>query len=714
MKIPSVGLRTKILSGALILLVPLGVSLFFLYDYGTAQINVAVAEQKGIQATVPLFNLLLDWQTLGVDGVPDDKISKDLDAYSKALTPLAGDLAYNAEAMKAAGYSWVGLEALSALVKAGPGGDFDKFLAVHQGLTSDLRYLADSSGIVLDPDLDSYYLLLALYQSVPGTLDGLTALRQFSRPGTTVLSQAARLSLYAQANLIQSFGTSLNDQVARSVKGLVGAYGPVPGYEAAMKTDLAPLSGAVTSVRDFSNQTAVATVFNPTTMNTYLDLLIPPLQQFREHAVSAAQVMLDERIAAFNSRLTTAFAVALAGLVLGLAVLGFVVVSVRRRTAQLIESLGAVAQGDLTREVPARLLNSGDELGELARSVKRLRGDLRTQVESLAAVTDQLSLLGSTLSANTEESAAAIEEMTATSAQVARFAVSQLEQTTLAGEEIGSMLSRITESNTLTQGMATQFFLFSQSMEANRRRIATTANEARVTGDLSEGLNKTGEQGEASLESLRQAIGGVVKKTQEIQEIVQFILDISDRTNLLSMNAAIEAAHAGQSGRGFAVVADEIRKLAETSSKQAQSIKNLVDGIAEAAAQTLARSEATGQSFKTVRHDIIAVRNASQSIAGQMLQQEAEDAKLSEGLQDFTRFYGELSGSMEVQVDQSQTVQRAIGSLGDASNQISQSMQEQKIGMEQSTEAVIQVRDTTVQLGRILDDLTQLMARFTV
>lgn len=714
MKVPSVGLRTKILSGALILLVPLAVSLFFLYDYGTSQVNVALAEKKGIEATVPLFNLLLDWQTLGVDGAPDDKLSKDLDAYRQALTPLAGDLAYNAEAVKSAGYTWVGLDALSALVKAGAGGDFEKFLAVHQALTSDLRYLADSSGIVLDPDLDSYYLLLGLYQSVPGIMDGLTALRQFSRPGTTSLSQAARLSLYAQSNLIQSHGTSLNDQVARSVRGLAGAYGPVPGYEPAMKADLPPLLAATGSLRDFSNQTAVAVVFNPATLNTSVDFVLPLIQQFREHGVSAAQVMLDERIGAFNSRLVTAFSVALAGLLLGLAVLGLVVISVRRRAAQLIASLGAVARGDLTRPVPVGLLKSGDELGKLARSVQRLRGDLRTQVESLAAVTDQLSHLGSTLSANTEESAAAIEEMTATSAQVARFALSQTDQTTVAGQEIGSMLSRINEANTLTQGMATQFFLFGQSMEANRRRIATTAGEARVTGELAEGLNKTGEQGEASLESLRQAISGVVKKTQEIQEIVQFILDISDRTNLLSMNAAIEAAHAGQSGRGFAVVADEIRKLAETSSRQAQSIKNLVDAIADAAAQTLARSEATGQSFKTVRQDIIAVRNASLSIAGQMVQQEDEDAKLSEGLQEFTRFYGELSGSMEVQVDQSQAVQQAIGSLSNASSQISQSMQEQKIGMEQSTEAVIQVRDTSVQLGRILEDLTQLMARFTV
>jgi len=353
-------------------------------------------------------------------------------------------------------------------------------------------------------------------------------------------------------------------------------------------------------------------------------------------------------------------------------------------------------------------------LALLSRWLRQVQDDLKKQVVSLAAATDRLSQMGSTLAANTEESAAAIEQMSATSSQVARFAAGQLDQTKTAGTEISDMLGKVTESNELTQGMATQFFLFSQSMEANRRRIGATASEARVTGELTGKLNTTGEQGERSLESLRQSIGGVVKKTQEIQEIVRFILDIADRTNLLSMNAAIEAAHAGTSGRGFAVVADEIRKLAETSSKQAQSIKALVDGIAEAANLTLTRSEATGESFKTVLQDIGAVRGASQAIADQMVQQEGEDAKLTEGLQEFTRFYGELSGSMNHQVIQSGTVQKAVATLAESAQQISQSMEEQKIGMEQATEAVIQVRDASVVLAQIMDDLTQLMGRFKI
>ena len=712
MKLSSQSLRFKILSGALILLIPLGLALFFLYGYGNAQIQTALLEKQGLTATAPLMRALVEWQTLGVDRTPDDGVLKAMAEYGQVMPALAGDLAYNAVAMKATGRDWVGPQALADLVKAGSGGDDSRFAAVHHALASDLLYLADSSGLVLDPDIDSYYLVLGLYQALPDLLEGATQLRAFARPEMTILPGGAKLSLFARASQIQQTATKLRDEVGRSVQGVAASYGPVPGYEDNMKGDIDPIILQATAIQDLANQSAQAPTFNPGTMNTRLDLLAPLLQSFFDHGRAALDVMLDHRIASFTNELVTAFSVSLVGLAVGMAVLLLVVTGIRRRTAQLIESLGAVAAGDLSHEVPPRLLAAGDELGRLAKSVQVLQSDLRTQVVALSKVADKLSLMGSNLTSNTEESAAAIEQMSATSSQVARFAAGQQSQTVGASQIIAEMLTKINQSSELTQGMATQFFLFSQSMEANRRHLGATATEVRVTGDLTKNLTSTGEQGERSLESLRQSIGGVAKKTQEIQEIVQFILDIAERTNLLSMNAAIEAAHAGTSGRGFAVVADEIRKLAETNSKQAQNIKTLVDGIAEAAHQTLGKSEATGASFKTVLQDIDAVRGASQTITDQVVQQEQEDSKLSEGLQEFTRFYGELSESMDHQVSQSGSVQTAVKTLGESAQQISQSMDEQKIGMSQAAEAVLQVRDTTVILAQILEDLTGLMGRF--
>jgi methyl-accepting chemotaxis protein len=402
-----------------------------------------------------------------------------------------------------------------------------------------------------------------------------------------------------------------------------------------------------------------------------------------------------------------------AGVVVGLA--SFVIgrVTVLRVIRLISRGLGVLcdSDGDLSQDIEIR---SSDCVGELVANFNRFQGKLREIIRQLKDIADQIHGVSVTLSSATEQSAAAIEQMSATTGQVSRFAEGQQKQTSEADCEMKNMVLRISESNELTQGMANQFFLFSQSMEANRRGIETTAAEARKAGELTEDLSRTGEDGERILETLRQSISSVVNQTLEIQEIVRLILDIAERTNLLSMNAAIEAAHAGHSGRGFAVVADEIRKLAETSSKQAQNIQSLVSGIAEAANLTLTRSDATSRSFQSVQKDILAVQTATRAIAEQMAKQETEHTHLSDGLTDFARFYSDLSASMDVQVGQSGAVQALLSTLHNSSREISNSMREQTLGMEQSTEVVVQVRDTAVELGSIVSGLTDQTRKFTL
>jgi methyl-accepting chemotaxis protein len=335
-------------------------------------------------------------------------------------------------------------------------------------------------------------------------------------------------------------------------------------------------------------------------------------------------------------------------------------------------------------------------------------------VGEIQHVAEELVNLGSNLASSTEQSAAAIEQMSSTTSQVAKTADRQREQTTSSNQAVKSILDGIAQSDTLTQGMAGHFFLFSQSMEANRKGVQSTSSEAKRTGELTEGLRQTGEQGQTSLEELGSAISEVVSKAEEIQEIVQFILNIASQTNLLSMNAAIEAAHAGEAGKGFSVVADEIRKLAETSSSQGQIIKTLLLGISDAVGLTLEKSEAARSSFQNLRDHIADVRSASQVIADQMALQEAEDGKLSDGLTEFAEFYSQLSVALNAQIEASRTVETELASVEDSSSQISQSMSEQKIGMEQATDSVIQVRESATALNDIIQRLRLQIRKFHI
>jgi methyl-accepting chemotaxis protein len=576
-------------------------------------------------------------------------------------------------------------------------------------MTTDLKYLADTSTLVLDPDLDSYYLMLALYQSIPSMLDDLTELRRY-QTNTGILPLSSALPMYALARSLQKTAGELREQVKRSVNAVPQGYGPVPGYSADQ-------TESIVAATELTSQAAFLAAqanghFDTGVFENALSNLLPRLRQMHDSGLQAFYTMIHLREDHFLTILVMAFAAALLGLALGTALLLWVSRGILGRVSGVVRALEALAGGNLARAVPATLLRSRDEIGTLARTVSRLRDQLKDQVASIARVVDRLSVMGSTLAANAEQSAAAIAEMSAASGHVAKAAAGQKEQTDAAGGETRSMGDRIAASNQLTQGIAGRLRRFQDSMETNLARIRETAAEAQRTGELADGLSRAGEDGEKSMEDLRQSVGGMAERTREIQDIVQIILDIAGQTNLLSMNAAIEAAHAGEAGKGFSVVAEEIRKLAETSSSQAQSVKALVENIAASASQTLVQSETTGESFRIVRRDIASVVGASRAIAGQMSQQETEDHQLMALLEELATFYGELSQSMEVQVNQSRSVGAILNRLEDASRQISDSMQEQKVGMEHTATAVIQVRDTSTEVTGVMESLTGLMGRF--
>jgi len=712
MKKPTLDLRAKIFLGSFFLVIPLGIALGFVWSYGMGQIGAARQELLGLQVTQPLLDVVFEWEAMGPEGSPTAQMATDWKLFEDRATAAAGSLAYTETGFATEGRAWTSPDVLAKSLAAGGGGDTDRFQTTGETLTSTLGYLSNTSGLVLDPDLDSYYLILALYEAVPSIVDDISGLLSFTVPGQ-VRTTLDNLQMYALAQDIGTTEEELRVKVDLSLRAVSRAWAPVPGYQEQVAPIVTALTSATADVLTEAEAQAGGTAkADPVSLKAKALALIPLLDQFHNVGTQALTTMIQGRIRAFETQLAEAFGTALAGLALGGVVFLLLGQSIRKRSSHLVQALGQLAEGDLTHSLDQRLLTSGDELGRLARSVQVLRDDLNAVMKSIAEVNDELGLMGSTLAATAEESASAIEQMAATSAHAARFAGTQLAQTKAAGSTVAQITQRISEANDLTMGMAGQFFMFSQAMEANRRRVQKTAAEARNTGSLAEDLNRAGSEGARSLEALRGDIEGVARRADEIQNIVQFILDIADRTNLLSMNAGIEAAHAGTSGRGFKVVADEIRKLAEVSGTQAQNIRALVDGINAAATQTLQKAESTRASFGTLGLDIEAVRNASQAIADQIIEQEAEDTKLSSGLEEFTRFYGDLSHSMETQVGQSTLVTGTLEQLEQSSRQIAESMDEQKIGMGQATEAVVQVRDTSTDVARILEELAELLARF--
>ncbi|MDR0497442.1 MAG: methyl-accepting chemotaxis protein, partial [Treponema sp.] len=238
----------------------------------------------------------------------------------------------------------------------------------------------------------------------------------------------------------------------------------------------------------------------------------------------------------------------------------------------------------------------------------------------------------------------------------------------------------------------------------------TLVKNAKHVVDLTDaaGVGRTG------LSEVAADIQEIAKESEGLLEINLVMQNIASQTNLLSMNAAIEAAHAGEAGKGFAVVADEIRKLAENSSTQSKTIssvlkkiKGSIDKILQSTHNVLNRFEAIDTGVKTVAEQEESIRNAMEE-QGEGSKQILEAIGQLNGITQQVR-----NGSMEM-LEGSKEVIHEGKNLERVTEEITGGMNEMAIGSEQINLAVNQVNDITVKNREEIDTLVREVSKFKV
>ena len=252
-----------------------------------------------------------------------------------------------------------------------------------------------------------------------------------------------------------------------------------------------------------------------------------------------------------------------AALVVILLLTGAIYTIFRRRIDAPIQHLlagaEAIAGGDLTREVVAE---NDDELGRLATAVHKMSGAIRQVMQKINTMSETLSAASEELSSTAQQS---LENMTHVAASVGEMADGVQRQK----GHIGDAANAVTNINGSIGGVHR---LVGETLTENKASIdAMESNRASLAEALAQMNAIRDRLGEA-----RTAIVELGHHSEDIKAIVGTITDISEQTNLLALNAAIEAARAGEHGRGFAVVADEVRKLAEQSREAAERVAELI------------------------------------------------------------------------------------------------------------------------------------------
>ena len=219
---------------------------------------------------------------------------------------------------------------------------------------------------------------------------------------------------------------------------------------------------------------------------------------------------------------------------------------------------------------------------------------------------------------------------------------------------------------------------------------------ARSKKSLADGLAQTAQEGQTQMDESVEAIASLADKVSEISDVVGVIESISEQTSLLSMNAAIEAAHAGEHGRGFAVVAEEIRKLSENTSENTHRIADTISSIVEQIRHTRETNSEAGGYFQRITKEIFDVRDAI-------------DEMIS-GLGELSTGTGEMDKAVRSLVDGSRTVDSTIddvdGKIKDSNQDIEQlttysaQLLEEVDQVVSEVERIEQSANTLEQIGR--------------
>ncbi len=320
-------------------------------------------------------------------------------------------------------------------------------------------------------------------------------------------------------------------------------------------------------------------------------------------------------LAAVYAMRTVLFIIMGAAAVLGVAagiILARSIANPIRRIRDVMRYLG---DGDLTHTAA---IQSKDEIGELARYFNETVNNLKKLIMMIKQQAGSLSKIGIDLSSNMTETAAAVNQITANIQSIKTRVINQsasvtetnatMEQITVNIDKLNSHVEKQTDSVSHSSSAIEEMLANIQSVTQTLMKNVENVNE----------LTQSSEAGHEGLRDVASDIQDIARESEGLLEINAVMENIASQTNLLSMNAAIEAAHAGESGKGFAVVADEIRKLAESSSGQSKTISKVlkkikasIDKISLSTDNVLKKFEVIDRGVKIVAEQEENIRNAT-------------------------------------------------------------------------------------------------------
>ena len=384
----------------------------------------------------------------------------------------------------------------------------------------------------------------------------------------------------------------------------------------------------------------------------------------------APQATVEEFISAKAAAMVSAFVVVL---VASLILVGISVFSLSKGLKAAEQAVAGLAEGNLSVVIDEKSKKRGDELGDMVRGIAGLKDKLTEVVQQIHNVSADLLRTGSEVNSMATEINSSSEEISNAINDIARGASSQAEEIETASgriNEMGNVIENIVESVAVLDDTSGQM-----------KKSGDDSLE--IVHDLSGSNDRTME----AVDRISKQIYATNDSANKISEAVEIITDIASQTNLLSLNASIEAARAGDQGRGFAVVADQIRSLAEQSASSAQHITAIISELIKDSEQTVKVMQEVQTIVNEQKEKLEETKNQFANVASGIEQSRTE----TNGIKDQT----ELCDTARI------TVVDIISNLSAISEENAASSEETTASMAELSSTIGMLADSAEELQKI-------------
>jgi len=489
-------------------------------------------------------------------------------------------------------------------------------------IAAQARVTADEAGLTMDPQVDTHYLYDTLVNRLPQLFEAIVQIR-LKASGIA----AVQMIDAADIGRLERLTADAISQLARIRENTDKVARAAPEHKESLEKGIAEIQKGIDQIRRLVDNRLVNTADITVPVDEVLQKSDAPraaAANLEAGIIKALSERLDERASTLNSQRLRNIALVL----VGLAIAGYLsmgsYLSLQQSAARLMEGGRRLADGELGHCID---VGTRDEFADIAESFNRMAASFREVINTLRASSDAL-----------RDATKAMNDATH------RVAGSSAEQAHLSRETsdaAGAM------SDNIGQVAASAVEVDQVAREGRRQTDDGYRDLMRMLDEIS--------VVRSSVEQIASTVAEFVQSTLEIHGMTGQVRDIAEQTNLLALNAAIEAARAGEAGRGFAVVADEVRKLAEKSAGSAREIDRLTQAIN-------AKSGSATDAIQRGQESLSASEGFLQKVSSSISEASSSVAQTSEGVD-------RISAAMHSQAEAIRNIRDFVARIADMAGQ---------------------------------------------